>query len=298
MAHNRQTTEMYNIVAHLRSYDAPGPKCAKALDLAGEDGWNPENRPWLSDDDHKRRDAIEVIIQAYRQAARGQDVQAGAELARTVATQMTAGSGAYMSQRYLAATTRQTPHQDSFNHIMTLASEMHTEEEPLTIERIALGLAKNAPDHIDSSIRILLRRVSQAEEATETGDVVYTDSTETTLAARIDQAIYQRGILLVGYVEAEVRRTLPGHLSDRPGLKLWDLYGHPAAVAVYAEGRDSLELAADRTALDMAVAAMPWPTPVSRYSWSLRQILDELLRLHRRSIERAQDWDGTIDFSY
>lgn len=297
MDYDKENTELRKLLTLLRSYDAPGPACATALYQAGENDWNPRTTPWLNDDEQQRKDAFNAIRRAYQQASQGRDTHGASKLAGTVASRMTAGSGTYMSRRYLEAAEKPARHQESFNQIMTLASEMHTEEATHTMELITLGLAEKERSRMDFGIKMLLRRITQAEAAAHTGGVIYTDSTEPGLAARIEAATWERGMLLASDMEAEIRRRLPGHLGNRPGLKLWDLYGHPAAIAVYTESRDELELEADRPLTDRAIATMPWPAPTGRNAWNPRQILEELLRLHQRSVERGRQWDGTIDFS-
>lgn len=293
MEHNEGSPGLEAMTMLLSSYGDPGPACADALELRSTEDWTPGAAPWLNAAETARHEALDAVRRAYREASEGLDTEAAAELAR----QMTAGAGDHMRRLYLAAATRPARHQESFSHLMTLAAEMHAEEIALANESIALALAEGRPDSMAFAVGMLRRRIRHAEDARRTGDAIYTDSTETGLASRIEEATHQRGRLLAGDMEDEMRRRLPGHLGNRPGLRLWDLYGHPAAVAVYAESRNGLDLEADRGTVDRMVAALPWPTPISRYSWSPRQILHELLWLHQRSAERAQPWDGTIDFS-
>ena len=286
------------LLALLERSDAPGPACATALDQAAANDWTPETTPWLSGDEQQRQAAIKTIQQAYNAACEGRSTKDAAKVARTVASDMTTGAAAYISKRYLATAEKPARHRESFIRLMTLASDMPTEETPRINEKIARGLAGSEWDCPDTGIGLLRRRISHAEEAMHTGQVIYTDSTAPGLAKRIEQMKYERGRLLVSDVESEVRRRLPGHLGNRTGLKLWDLYGFPAAIAVYAQARDEFELEADQATVDELVAAMPWPTPAGSFAWKPREILQELLRLHQRGVIQGHKWDGTIDFSF
>lgn len=166
----------------------PSPQCAAALETHGEDGWSPGEVPWLQDDQEGRERALEAIGRAYAEASDGLDLNAAANLARETADHMTAGAGPFMRRAYLEAAARPTIHQQSSGQLMTLAADMEAEDIAAAAERIAMAPAENAPERMAFAIGMLLRRVDQAEAAGRTGQVYYTNATDTHLAARIETA--------------------------------------------------------------------------------------------------------------
>lgn len=282
----------------LATYEPPGPQCAVQLTQSSDEDWKPEDTPWLSSHQPTRERALDRIMQAYQDAAQYMGIRTAADLAKELAVRMTAGPEGYMQQLYLTTAAQPSHYQESFRHLITLASRMPSGETAMVIGEISIGLTANTDSKVKHAATMLERRIKHAEDTWQTGKVTYTDSTDINLAKEIDAATYQRERLLCRDLESTMRHRLPGRLDSRHGLHFWNLYGQPDAVAIYAEVRTSLGLQSDRDLLDNAIVKLtPWPMPIGHGSWTPLKALQEILHLYQRSAERDKPWDGTVDFS-
>ena len=295
MTTNRDTRERQEFVRILSRGPHPGPACAGFIDPNDLASPITEMPPWLSDHYNLRRDAAQAVTNAYRQATDGIDQSRAAQLAKDLAAGIANQAADYTRRQYIIAAQTPAHHPDSHRNIMLAAAEMQAEESQVFAQNAAIAIASAKTEQVHSALEKIARRALQAEDAVNTGKVIYTGATDPQLARRIHDATAERINLLANDVARQMRRVLPELLGMTNRLTIFHLYGQPRAIAAYADFRKTVLLEADLHMTDTTVATVPWPIHHNT-EWTPNAILQELLHLQDKKARYTIPWDGTIEF--